>query len=400
MDPQLLAMLAQLGLMDSKGLTNQSKQTNITQDLLFNMLMNPMFGVLTNTFDPLSLPAPPPAYNNDELAAIEVYLNDPSVMGEIANGLLSKKMTPVQAMTLAKREATTEGSALFGMDERQIQDEIMRINDAVVKNDSARVAYERDAAGKQQEDIFTKAGLPSMLEQYTAETVPVGADVQFFRQKAAQLGNSAARQAGNSARPKLMQNPPKSAGTAVVHEAKATGATPVPRSMSGAREWAKEVGLDEDMLERWYSQAFFEARKPRPNEKQSMSPEDKNAWSSMTPQERSDFERVWQRFLDKSQRGSGNPIIDSFNKGQREKVEELSTFKPRADLGGREAINNRAENVVDPAWAKQRDLSQAYQNRADEISESKARVMTKMGRTPLGDALNQRMAMLRQLGLV
>jgi hypothetical protein len=176
MDPTLLAMLVQLLSADSTG---ASKGTNTMQDALFAMLLDPSFGVLTGTYDPMLnvQPADPESYAPSPDVGMPItmsYINGSSggKMAEIAQGLAGQEITFDQALREVENAVADENSELYGNDLTDLKDELKVMRDETNAY-RAKVA-EADFAASQiqpRDDKYAEMGLPLPSEQYTADTI-------------------------------------------------------------------------------------------------------------------------------------------------------------------------------------------------------------------------------------
>lgn len=174
MDPTLLALLVQMMSADSTG---ASKGTNTMQDALFSMLLDPSFGILTDTYDPMLTvqPANPDSYAPPPEVGMPItmsYVNSGGKMGEIAQGLLGGEITFDQALRDVENATADQNSELYGQDVTDLKAELNTLRTEI--NDySAKAAQAQFAAGQiePRTDEYAKRGLPLPSEQYTADTM-------------------------------------------------------------------------------------------------------------------------------------------------------------------------------------------------------------------------------------
>jgi hypothetical protein len=298
---------------------------------------------------------------------------------------------------------------LAGLDPRQVEDEIMRVYNAVAENKANKAAYETKAS-QPQEDVFSKAGLPSQLEQYTADTVPRDQRYQATMARAQRMLADVERDGGRfgsyDAEGNWVRTPERKTidapGRLGSPSAKASKANPqvvaaqsgAPRSLTEAKQWAKMVGLDEDAAERLYSEARYSVRgsKAQPGTARY----DSDGWRVMADSDFAEFEKAWENRVGSVARDRRNPLLNAAAKGERAAAGSLQASQPRPQVA-----------VEDPMWQKAEQLFLAKKRRAEDEAkfgqnqlEGKAKAMQIMGRTPLNDVLAERMAMLRQIGLV
>lgn len=174
MDPTLLALLVQLMSADSSG---ASKGTNTMQDALFSMLLDPSFGVLTGTYDPMLTvqPVPDDSYAASPEVGMPItmsYINGGGKMAEIAQGLLGGQLTFDQALRDVENATADENSELFGQDLTDLKDELSTLRTEI--NDYAAKAAEAQYNAAQVQprtDKYAEMGLPLPQEQYTPDTM-------------------------------------------------------------------------------------------------------------------------------------------------------------------------------------------------------------------------------------
>ena len=174
MDPTLLALLVQMMSADSTG---ASKGTNTMQDALFSMLLDPSFGILTNTYDPMLTvqPANPDSYAPPPEVGMPItmsYINGQGKMGEIVQGMLSGEIEFDQALRDVENATADQNSELYGQDLTDLKAELNTVRTEI--NDYAAKAAEAQYAADQVQprtDEYAKRGLPLPSEQYTADTM-------------------------------------------------------------------------------------------------------------------------------------------------------------------------------------------------------------------------------------
>lgn len=176
-DPQTFAMLSLLG---GNGGLPDTKSVNVTQDLLFNTLLDPMWGVLTGTFDPyLTVPQYEAQYVPDPSVGMPITTSAAAgsgVMARIANGFLSGNMTYEQAMSELTKAQKDPNSDIFTLD---LSREVDRMRDEINSYQAARAEAEANPKLVQQPDnVFTKAGLPTPDRQWTRNDMPMSAFLQ------------------------------------------------------------------------------------------------------------------------------------------------------------------------------------------------------------------------------
>jgi hypothetical protein len=188
---QLLPWLQDATYKDqSNALTTQSKATNNSQDII-KLLFDPQFAALIGGYDPMLAvdQAPPVQPYPDNLPLTQMYLTsgaDPT-MSMIVAGLLSDgpdRITPIAAKRMVMEAAAAEGGELSGMDPIALSDSIDAVVKEITDNQTARTQWDQeqaqiqtDYANKPRDDIFSRAGLPSPLERYSAETIPLPEDI-------------------------------------------------------------------------------------------------------------------------------------------------------------------------------------------------------------------------------
>lgn len=168
MDPQILAMMMMMGFDP----TGSNKSVNLAQDVTGGSLMNPMWGMLTGTYDPMLLVPQSTAPSLDQAAPFTFrYANSTGTMSDIARGVL-ENMTRTDARTMLKNAIADQNSDVAGQDINDLMSDVDAMFDEIKDyNDAANKAAVADAQAM-QDNPYAKAGLPSPFEQWSAETVP------------------------------------------------------------------------------------------------------------------------------------------------------------------------------------------------------------------------------------
>ena len=164
----LLPLLAGMGYKDqSNAFQLQNKGTDNINDLI-RLLMSPEFGMFTGTYDPMLAAGEAPSPFVDSTPMTLRYMNSGNpVIANVAAGLLSGEYDALSAKQVLRAEA--EKGTLTGFDTTTLDSAVDSMYDEIVKNDAARSAHEAQAtAGGPRNDPYAKAGLPSPLEQYQA----------------------------------------------------------------------------------------------------------------------------------------------------------------------------------------------------------------------------------------
>lgn len=174
MSVDIVQLLAMYGMLNPKQTTQAGKTLNVQQDVMNNMLFSPLWGASTDTYDPmLTLPEPQyvPAPQVGMPTAMS-YSNGTGTMADISNGLISNSLTFDGALRMLKEALASPSSDINGMDEKTLTDEVRAIRDEVTKYAAQQAEAEFKMQNAPRTDIFAKAGLPSPTEQYTADTLP------------------------------------------------------------------------------------------------------------------------------------------------------------------------------------------------------------------------------------
>lgn len=200
MDPQILAMMMMLGFDP----TSSGKSVNLAQDITGGSLMNPMWGILTGTYDPMLLVPQSTAPSMDQAAPFTFrYANSTGTMSDIARGVL-ENMTRTEARTVLKNAIADQNSDVAGQDINDLMSDVDAMFSEVKDyNDAVNKAAVADAQAM-RDNPLAKAGLPSLFEEWSAETVPSGGKDAAWAaaQRRAQAGLTAkARELGLTINP-------------------------------------------------------------------------------------------------------------------------------------------------------------------------------------------------------
>lgn len=165
--PELLQLLLPY-LSDGAGtdsaLGMQAKSTNNVQDLI-QLLFSPNFAITTGTYDPMLAAGQAPAPFVDSTPLIDRYMNSGNtVIANVAAGMASGQYDPTSAYQVLI-QASDEGT-LTGFTPEQLFGIVDEMKTELVKNDAARLESQQMAAAPNPNDPYTKAGLPSPLEEY------------------------------------------------------------------------------------------------------------------------------------------------------------------------------------------------------------------------------------------
>lgn len=396
------------GSKGSKALqSGQASGVNNVQDLL-KLLLDPQLAMYSGSYDP-SLLAPQQAQTlpfQEELSRTTGWMNSgiPGV-ADVAAGFISGQMDPATANAMIK-DAATQG-LVPGVDvtkdgwEKDVSNYVSEMWDEVNKNTQARTQYETQAAQSQldaqnapRDDVFSKAGLPSPTEQYTADTVPM--DSEFY-------GNYQQAQEKSSATQKALdeymaKNPAVPVGPMAKPEAahrptsQTVEAPKDPNAPTFANSGAGKT-LD------WFT-----------NEDSLVG-----QMGGYNPDKESFVGQLLDPFkgedLPSLSTAMAGQIADAVNGGRTPNGStSRAAAQSRAQLDRSKAFMQAISGDGDVAKKAQaakknglvasntvaRNATSGYE--ADAKGEAAA--MRRNGRSPLNDALQARMAMLRQMGIV
>lgn len=250
LDPVFLSLLSSFASKD------QSKQTDYMQNLL-SLLLDPKFAATSGNFDPMLVQPQQfsPTYGPTLLGA----LNSPTpVLSQIAQSIISGQIDPMNAaaeMAAAlnvKRDEYGDTPNAQGLTYASIEDMVSKMFVEAGDVREAEANFYADQQKAISENVFSKAGLPQPTEQYTMETVPRTSSQSAMLRSIMSEGEKLAREraaisetaseAEKVARGRFdkagRENPSKS----VVLE------LGVPRDLREARNYANQLGIDED----WY----------------------------------------------------------------------------------------------------------------------------------------------------
>jgi transposase-like protein len=185
--PELLQILMQMVGNPKQQKARAGQQKSVDQ--LLKLILDPAMGQLTGTdfgSEPQVLPY------QDQTPMLDMYANDqtdPGLAG-LAQGLKSGQMTPLAAIAHLRAEAKDGGQFAYAkpvadasgkMDDSMLQTLISQVGvwgKELSDNTKARQQYEFDAVHNPEkvaasQDMWQKAGLPSVKDQYTIDNVPL-----------------------------------------------------------------------------------------------------------------------------------------------------------------------------------------------------------------------------------
>jgi hypothetical protein len=363
MDPQTLAMMSLLfgggaGLPEGSGV-------NSLQDVLFNTILSPNWGMLTGSYDPyLTLPE-------------QQYVPDPSVgmpiafsaaqgegtMARIASGLMSGDMPYDDALRFLAKNQADPAADVYGMD---LAGEVSKIRDEV-NSYNAQVAEAQFGAANQGDNVYAKAGLPTPDRQYSFEDMPKSSRLQALMGVIGKGDEDLAKQAA------LYEGP---APTVKMRSAGRRGS---PSIRGGAK--------DEDEVTR---SGLLESR----------------TGGEQRPIEPTTAGRA--RMMDDMY---GDRPVQPTTAGRVQAMGSMyGSTAPRGNVSGREPNAAVMMEFIDPEWLKGRQKyrtnkrqGELRSKRANAMAMGEQMALQDTGRTPFNDAMQERfaqLAMLRQIGLL
>jgi hypothetical protein len=231
---------------DNQNLTVQDKQYTNANDLI-KMMFSPQFAMMTGTYDPmLAAPAQPEpvAPVMEQWGVIDQYTGSANPdIAYVANGLKSGQLDGITARQMLNNAMST---SLTGVTPEQIESMVSAMEGEVADNSNRYAQYQADvaqaeavAAAAPRTDPYAEFGLPSPLEQYTAETLPMDAgfvnrrndEYAAFDAAGAALETAKANEAKDRYQESQGSKPRQTADTA----ARATGEVVAPKQEGGPR---------------------------------------------------------------------------------------------------------------------------------------------------------------------
>lgn len=415
MDPQTLAMMSLLfgggaGLPEGSGV-------NSMQDVLFNTILSPNWGMLTGSYDPyLTLPE-------------QQYVPDPSVgmpiafsaaqgqgtMARIASGLMSGDMPYDDALRFLAKNQADPAADVYGMD---LAGEVSKIRDEV-NSYNAQVAEAQFGGANQSDNVYAKAGLPTPDRQYSFEDMPKSARLQALMgaigKDDAGLAKQAALYEGPAPMVRMRSAGRQGSPSAAASRDQALTQT-FPRTAEEARAIAERSGADPDLAEKMFNRAMVSAEqafaydtlgKSTANMSAAEAARLRTAWGGgKSDLAQKALEKAWSNQVSAMGDKNGNPILDFANRGSRRSASALANAKPDTGRDDRSVMMD----FVDPEWLKGREKYRVAQKnqesrrkRANAMAMGEQMALQDTGRTPFNDAMQERfgqLAMLRQIGLL
>ncbi len=455
-DPSLLQILLPylggLDLKDQKSVLDvQQKQQSNVQDLL-RILFDPQFAMLTGTYDPNVItqqqqaqqqasPMPTPkltsaANSGDPRVS---FVAQGILSGEIADRFVAQKM-----LTEAINDPT---SAVAGMTPEMVAAEIedwfsekanseiqtFKANNKIVDGSSTS-----GGGGEVAEDPYSKAGLPQPTEQYTMQreadgsvftNSPIEAGTraqldrtqQSWQRDAEALKSYIARNPGYRTPTERtrtqMDMPALERGMAELKAKQpmptTEGAPPavVPKSAEEARAIARNMGVDEDQAEEWYREA--ERRALYNLYPRGASKEEQRKLNDAYDADPSKYiGKEWETVLRRKTGKTGNPLLDRGKQPALDVAKALSNGtapvdKTAMEWTGRGLVEAKRQAATSQGASSQGDAlfraarkSERANNVAFAQGVGQTAALNSKGRSPLTDALQQRLAMYRAVGLL
>lgn len=394
------------GSKGSKALqSGQASGVNNVQDLL-KLLLDPQLAMYSGSYDPSLVASPqaaPMAPWRDNLVRTTRWMNS-GIPGasEVAAGFINGTMDPATANQWFK-EAALNGQ-IPGVDtteegwQKITSGYVTEMWDEVNKNQQSRMEYEAKAVQGQLEaqaaprdDVFAKAGLPSPQETYTAETVPM--DSGFYERWGESKERAAVTQAAlddylaeRKAAPQGPSRAPQARPKPTVEPAEVKDPNVPTFANSGAGKTLDWLTNEDSLI---------------------------GKIGAVDPDEDSFFGELLAPFKgDKKVSLATNMaagVVDAVDGGQVNPSTSRAASQDRASVDRSnafmQAISGDGEVAKRAAQAKKNALVSANVGAQNAVKGMDARAagmasgVAKAGRTPLNDALQARLAMLRSFGI-
>jgi len=250
LDPVFLSLLSSLA---NKG---QSQQTDYMQNLL-SLLLDPKFAATSGNFDPMLVQPQEfsPTYGPTLLGA----LNSPTpILSQIAQSIIAGQIDPmnaaaeVAAALNVKRDEYGDTPNAQGLTYASVEDMVSKMFAEAGDVREAETNFYADQQKAIADNVFSKAGLPQPTERYTMETVPRTSSQSAMLQSIMSEGDRLARE-----RADISETASEAEKVARGRFDKAARENPsksvilelgVPRDLREARNYANQLGIDED----WY----------------------------------------------------------------------------------------------------------------------------------------------------
>lgn len=397
--PELLQLLLPY-LSDGAGtdsaLGMQAKSTNNVQDLI-QLLFSPNFAITTGTYDPMLAAGQAPAPFVDSTPLIDRYMNSGNtVIANVAAGMASGQYDPTSAYQVLI-QASDEGT-LTGFTPEQLFGIVDEMKTELVKNDAARLESQQMAAAPNPNDPYTKAGLPSPLEEYQTgydeqgqfySNAPLSTQTQMGLTEGARRDRVAQEQLAAYQK----QNPDYLAPGA--RQTAQAEVAPLGTAAQFARaQFADRSGADADSFVSAFEQSLSGKRLPdQPNTSDDLRKQLESG--QLTP------ESVAERL-------KADPNDPLFKLYQSTFTKESAAAKETA----RWASMAQGHNAMQMSKSRSGDNRRGDQLHRDaylggqqkQVAEGRASgealAMRDQGRTPMTDQLQSRLSMLRAMGLI
>lgn len=387
------------------------------------LMMDPNFAALAGFFDPMQLQ---PQFEPQQFVPqygkiVNSYLNDSDpLIATVAGKLVSGEYTPYAAQQALLNDGTFMGTS---EDAKDLVDSIwkdyqsMQQEEADFQQGEAKRRSEADA-----NDPFRKAGLPSVFDRYSAGidpttgefvvNAPLSAATQSkFDRSTADYEAAVKELAAYKAKNKGYLTPDEMAG---VRAAQRSG-DPRPKAEASPRnglteqaykQWIQNLRNDKDLA---FQADYFDEAWSRAGGDGVLTWEELiggtpssggNGWTALvTPSDSNDdsegtfspsdnAKKVWQSVLEKQASGGTS------NAGVRDAIQGQYTFY--TDKPATSASEKMWNDKVGTPWLKLK-RAERQKGRSQAMAQAEADVMNQLGRTPLNDALRQRMAFVSML---
>lgn len=383
-------MLSQLlpFLLSKDGSTLQARGVNTTQDML-SLLLSPEFALLTDSYYPQAAAQQNPpqflmptfdAYSNSGDAAVK----------KVANGLLLGEFDPTTAKVYLRNAISNGESSLMPEDVNSVIDGVW---DDISKNKTEIAKWQQTQASQASDNpldkLLGKAGLPAVNAQYDAMTVPQDAVHYQNFVRSQQTAADAARQYEeltkrlNDEETAFSRENAGPRGTPYTAEPRKTDGTNLPQARNSDVSPVEGLGIamkgsvSEPPISLLTEPALGAALIDSWNDPQGF------LYGTLREPFMSDSEIAAAQ----GKRSASKEGLKAYGPTQSEVAPGLVELR-KANQGKR----NEAK------WA-----AESAQRKADFellVRDKMARMMAERGKSPMSDALMQRMMALRQMGLI
>lgn len=368
------------------------KSVNTMQDLS-SYLFNPQYGITGNTFDfSYTLPAPyvpntprldayanstNPLWRDTALGIMDGSLDEASAVAALYNGLGFDYETEVK-----------QGLSLEG-----IRSAVKEMFDEKERDVAARIKYDQDLLESEAGNIFGKAGLPQPYEEWTAETMPVSDPLRSFFSRLQTMENELGQKKRDVGGAEQLARLRLLAKRSASGEGSADTSVFVPQSEEQARNFARQIGVDEDWLAGVYNELdggywAYDDKQEKRVWKMPTADEMRDRWQTRMKNEMLEEGAAWYDFgQDDLEARRAKKVLGITT--DKANVQESDEAKRENSILLNRAVQESVQPKRDEYAQLERKLLQNKAVAANKLLGEKI-ALGLQGRTPLEEALRRR----------